>query len=186
MKRLSRDSFCPQEAPPTRAQDSSPTSTSTRTRAAPAHDDRRHHPRRTGRSGPRGLARSPRFSTARHQSSFRRGEEFRRWTADARWSRGGPRSGPPSALRDANTMSQRDHTGPREGKRRAEKPALVSVSIWVSLDSSPWPSWLIVVCLSEAFREMVFGEGEAPAEPSSREIWARREPRPPALGTDSQ
>ena len=68
-------------------------------------------------------ARSRRFSTARPQSSFRGGEEFRRWTADARWSRGGPRSGPPSALRDAHPMSRRDHTGPREGKRRAEKPA---------------------------------------------------------------
>ena len=68
------------------------------------------------------------------------------WTADARWSRGGPRSGPPSALRDAHTMSQRDHTGPREGKRRAEKPAIFSFSIRVSANSSPWPPWLIV-CL---------------------------------------
>src|SRR5271165_5850638 len=44
--------------------------------------------------------------------------------ADARWSRGGPRSGPPSALRDATPMSQSDRTRPREGKRRAEKPAV--------------------------------------------------------------
>jgi hypothetical protein len=34
----------------------------------PTHDDRRHHPRRTGRSGPRVLTRSLRFSTARHHA----------------------------------------------------------------------------------------------------------------------
>ena len=33
---------------------------------------------------------------------------------------------------------------------------------------------------------MVFGEGEAPAEPRFPEMTARQESRPPALGTDSE
>ena len=119
MKRLSSDSLCPQEAPTTRAQDSSPTSPSTRTRAAPAHDDRRPHPRRTGRSGPGGLARSPRFSTARHQSIF---EEGRNSAVDGRcsmvegWPTIGPSLGPQRCKYDEPERSHRTQRREKESR----------------------------------------------------------------------
>ena len=146
MKRLSSDSFCPQEAPTTRAQDSSPTSTSTRTRAAPAHDDRRPASPTNWPLGSQGIHPIAAIFDSEAPESFRRGRSSAggRPMLDGRGvahDRALPR---PSEMQ--HPMSQRDHTGPREGKRKAEKPALVSVSIWVSLDSAPWPPWLIV-CL---------------------------------------
>ena len=118
MKRLSRDSFCPQEAPTTRAQDSSPTSTSTRTRAAPAREDRRHHPRRAGRSGPKGLGRSRRLSTARPPASFRRGEEFRggRPPRVEGWPPIGPSLGPQRCKSDEPERSHRTQRREKESR----------------------------------------------------------------------